>query len=69
MNVLNKIIWGIGVYTICATASDYVDEVLNGLGLRLHKWSVDEKKPEAKRNKSVNISEGTVGEPINRIGF
>jgi len=69
MNTLNKIIWGIGVYAICATASAYVDEVLNGLGRRLHKWAVDEKKPEVKRNKSVNISEGKVGEPINRIGF
>ena len=67
--MINKIVWCIGIYTICSTASDYVDEVLNGLGRRLHKWAVDEKEPKEKRNKAVNISAGKVGEPINRIGF
>lgn len=67
--LMKKIIYWVGIYAICATASDYVEELMNGLGRRLHRWSVDEKKTETKRNKSVNISEGKVGEPINRIGF
>ena len=66
--LVKKIIYWVGIYAICSYSSDYVEEVMNGLGRRLHRWAVDEKKSE-KRNKSVNISEGKVGEPINRIGF
>lgn len=68
---MKKVIYWIGIYSICAVSSDYVDEVLSGLGRRLHKWAIaaTDELNKKKERRSVNIGDGTVGEPINRIGF
>lgn len=69
MKAFEKVIYWIGIYSICATTSDYLEEVLNGLGRRLHDWSKNEHPEKKKPNRGVNLSTGETGEPINRIGF
>ena len=67
---MKKVIYYIGIYSICAVAHDYLSEVANGLGRRLHEWSRNDKVNTTKKERrSVNISSGTVGNPMNRIGF
>ena len=63
-----KVIYWIGIYAICSTASDYVEEIMNGLGRRLHRWSVQEPE-EKKSHRSIDMKTGKAGKPINRIGF
>ena len=65
---MKKVVYWIGIYSICAVTSDYLDEILTGLGRRLHDWARNE-KPVNKERRSVNISSKTVGDPVNKIGF
>ncbi len=64
-----KVIYWIGIYAICSTTSDYVEEIMNGLGRRLHRWSVQEPEVKNKERRSVDMKTGKAGKPINRIGF
>lgn len=64
-----KVIYWIGIYAICTTADVYLDEVMNGLGRRLHRWSVQETEEKKKEHRSVDMKTGKAGKPIDRIGF
>ena len=64
-----KVIYWIGIYAICSATSDYVEEIMNGLGRRLHRWSVHEPEDRKKEHRSIDMKTGTAGKPIGRIGF
>ncbi len=64
-----KVVYWIGIYAICSTTSDYVAEIMNGLGRRLHRWSVQEPEEKKKEYRSIDMKTGKAGKPIDRIGF
>lgn len=64
-----KVVYWIGIYAICSTASDYIEEIMNGLGRRLHRWSIKESEEKKKEHRSIDMKTGKAGKPIDRIGF
>ena len=64
-----KVIYWIGIYTVCTTVDGYLDEVMTGLGRRLHRWAVKEPDAKTKEHRSIDMKTGKAGKPINRIGF
>lgn len=67
---MNKIIYWIGIYAICATVHDAINYVSEPIDILLHKKFKEKMGKETKpKNKSVNLSKGTVGDTIDRIGF
>lgn len=63
---MNKIIYWIGIYAVCAFVHDSIDYWSKEFDREFHK---KKSQNEDKRNRSVNISEKKVGGPVNRIGF
>lgn len=63
------VIYWIGIYTICTTVDVYLDEVMTGLGRRLHRWAVQEPEEKTAECRSFDMKTGKAGKPVNRIGF
>lgn len=66
---MKKVLYWIGVYTVCVTADRFLDEFITGLGRRLHRWSVHEPEDQKKEHRSIDMKTGKAGKPIDRIGF
>lgn len=67
---MNKIIYWIGIYAICATVHDAINYASEPIDILLHKKFKEKMGKGTKpKNKSVNLSEGSVGDTIDRIGF
>lgn len=65
-----NIIYWIGIYAICATVHDAVNYVSEPIDILLHKKFKEKIGEDTNpKNKSVNLSKGTVGDTIDRIGF
>lgn len=65
-----NIIYWIGIYTICSTVHEAINYVSEPIDIFLHKKFKEKMGKDPKpKNKSVNLSEGTVGGTIDRIGF
>lgn len=65
-----NIIYWIGIYAICATVHDAINYVSEPIDILLHKKFKEKMGEDTKpKNKSVNLSKGTVGGTIDRIGF
>lgn len=66
---MKKVFYWIGVYTVCVTADQFLDEFITGLGRRLHRWSVKESDEKKMERRSFDMKTGKDGKPVNRIGF
>ena len=67
---MKKVLYWIGVYTVCVTIDQFLDEFVTGLGQRLHRWSVQEPTDKKKKERrSFDMTTGEAGKVIDRIGF
>ena len=63
---MNKFFYYAGIYFVCAFVHDAVNEAARGIDRELHRRR---EKAERNKNRSLNISTGKVGDPMDRIGF
>lgn len=67
---MNKIVYWFGIYAICTVIRDAIEYFSEPADIYLHqKFKEKMGKYNNPKNKSVNLSEGTIGDVINRIGF